>query len=104
MAREYCILDLYDAQGRWLDSLVHVGTRDVVALDLRRLAGRATALPCRAIVARHAHPSGNARPSAADIATTRLLASFAAQLGLVLHDHVIEARAARFSFRAAGLL
>lgn len=104
MAQEYCILDLYDPHGRWLDSLVLYGMRDRVALDLRGLAGHIAALPCHAIVARHAHPSGYARPSATDIATTRKLASFAAQLGLVLHDHVIEASAGHFSFRAAGLL
>lgn len=56
------------------------------------------------IVMAHNHPSGIARPSEADIATTREAARFLALLGIGLSDHLIFTVDGHFSFRRAGLL
>jgi len=104
LSREYCVIDLYDRQGRWVESLYRLGDETAVPLDLRRLTALLAQRPCASLIVRHGHPSGCAEPSPADIVATRALAALARLLGLALHDHVIEAGKARFSFREAGLL
>ncbi len=52
----------------------------------------------------HNHPSGEASPSAPDIALTRQLVQATALFGLDLTDHLILTDQGHFSFRAAGLL
>lgn len=56
------------------------------------------------IVLAHNHPSGIARPSDADLATTREAARFLALLGVALSDHLIFTTEGHFSFWRAGLL
>ena len=56
------------------------------------------------IVMAHNHPSGIARPSDADLATTREAARFLALLGVALSDHLIFTTEGHFSFWRAGLL
>ncbi|SNS45509.1 JAB domain-containing protein [Sphingopyxis indica] len=52
----------------------------------------------------HNHPSGEARPSRADLDFTRKAADFLANLGIDLIDHLIFVDTGHFSFRRAGLL
>ena len=87
-----------------------------IALDQRAVAADAIALPIREIlhaalnhdaaglVVAHNHPSGDPRPSPADIEATRRLAETAATLGILLHDHLIFAAGECRSFRELGLL
>ena len=87
-----------------------------IALDQRSVAADAIALPVRAIlhaalnhyaaglVLAHNHPSGDPRPSPADVEATRRLAETAASLGIILHDHLIFAGDECRSFRELGLL
>ncbi|MBL8651173.1 MAG: DNA repair protein RadC [Sphingopyxis sp.] len=56
------------------------------------------------IVMAHNHPSGIARPSDADLTTTRESARFLALLGVTLSDHLIFTAEGHFSFWRAGLL
>ena len=63
------------------------------------LSGSAALLIC------HNHPSGDAEPSAEDIALTRRLAAAGQLLGIELVDHLILGEAGRFvSLRARGVL
>lgn len=103
-AREYCAVDLYDDSGQWVDSMIREGDEDSILLDMREIALFMARSHCSHVLLRHGHPSGIARPSRADILTTRAFATLARLLGLALHDHVITAGNARFSFRDAGLL
>jgi DNA repair protein RadC len=59
--------------------------REVLALVLRH-DGRAFALA-------HNHPGGTPEPSEADVASTALLSTAAAQVGLRLVDHLVVAGA-----------
>ena len=63
------------------------------------LSGSAALLVC------HNHPSGDAEPSAEDVALTRRLAAAGQLLGIELLDHLILGEAGRFvSLRARGVL
>jgi len=58
-----------------------------------------------AILAAHAHPSGDPEPSSEDISLTRRLAAAGQLLGIELLDHVILGEAGRFvSLRERGVL
>ena len=77
---------------------------DLVALSLRDIFRRALALDATGLVIAHNHPSGDPKPSQADIQATRRLAAAAEALGIRLHDHLIFAGGECASFRALGLL
>jgi len=105
-----------DRPGEALAVLYLDSGRGVIAVDQRTVAGDAIALPIRDIlhaalnhdasglILAHSHPSGDPRPSEADIEATLRLAETAATLGILLHDHLIFAGAECRSFRELGLL
>jgi DNA repair protein RadC len=106
-----------DARGEKLAVLHLDGERRIIAVEAHAAdAADAIDLPIRAIfkaalghnavglIVAHNHPSGDPRPSRADIAATRRLAETAANLGIVLHDHLIFAGADCRSFRELGML
>jgi len=103
-SREHGAVDLYDASGALIERIAFTGERHHLAIDLAHLVPRLLATRCRCVVLRHSHPSGCPEPSAADIEATRAFAGLLRLLGLHLHDHIIEAGARRFGFRASGLL
>ena len=81
-----------------------VESRDEMVLPMRAIIADALDLGTSGMVIAHNHPSGDPRPSRADIAATRRLAETAANLGIRLHDHLIFAGKSCRSFRALGLL
>ena len=91
--------------GQYLDHVTLAsGSIDGIALDRPVLFHRAAALGARQIVLAHNHPSGIARPSAKDLATTRRIASDGVIVGIALIDHLIVAGNAIFSMKREGLL
>lgn len=86
------------------ESVVSSGALSSVALHPSLLTPFVGGPKTWAIVAIHNHPSGDSRPSAADIATTRQLAEHLRWIGVSLYDHLIEARDEIYSFRRSGLL
>ncbi len=99
-------------------AIVHIGQfKSVIA---RRLSSsgsiEATPFPIRTIVAdalnlgsleillAHNHPSGAARPSAADLAETRNLGQVLASLRVTLIDHLIVTNHSHYSMRGGGLI
>jgi len=81
-----------------------VAPGDSAPLPIRDILAAALKRDAYGLVIAHNHPSGDPRPSAADIAATRRLARAAATLGIRLHDHLIFAGADCRSFRELGLL
>lgn len=65
-----------------------------------------TALKCTAIsmILSHNHPSGNLKPSDADITLTRKLKDAAKQMDLSVLDHLIVTKSGYYSFADDGLL
>jgi DNA repair protein RadC len=80
------------------------GDHQSLLFPFRAIVGRALAQNCHRLVLAHNHPSGDPRPSRADIDVTRILSRALAPLEIVITDHVIVSRNGKFSFRAAGLL
>jgi DNA repair protein RadC len=77
---------------------------DAVALPLREIFEAALRHDAAGLVIAHNHPSGDPRPSRADVEATRRLAETADNLGIRLHDHLIFAAGECRSFREMGLL
>lgn len=86
------------------DEVQQRGTIDHTPVYVREVMKRALELGAAALILVHNHPSGEAEPSAADIAMTEELRSAAEKLGIVIHDHLIIARSGHASFRSLGLL
>jgi hypothetical protein len=101
---EYCAIDVYDRHGKWADSLIRLDRQSRVLLDMRAVTLFLAGSHCPYFMIRHGHLSGLATPNAIDIRTTRSLCVLARLMGVLLHDHIIEAGTDRFSFREAGLL
>ena len=84
--------------------VIDEGEIDAVSLPVKIVVEQALINDCRGIILLHNHPSGDPRPSEADISATRILCRTTSTLDLHLVDHLIIGREACFSFRAAGLL
>lgn len=93
-----------DAEGQILAADRHASSDHFVELPFREIFRSAVEREASGLLVAHNHPSGDPRPSQADIAATRRLAEVAGALGLRLHDHLIFAGAECRSFRALGLL
>ena len=52
----------------------------------------------------HNHPSGDPKPSAADIAITREIVAAANTVSVKVHDHLVIGRNGAVSFKSLGLL
>ena len=66
----------------------------------------AVALKCNAssIIVSHNHPSGNAKPSDADISLTKKIKKCSDLLDITLIDHLIITKNAFYSFSTEGIL
>ncbi|TKD51006.1 JAB domain-containing protein [Sphingomonas baiyangensis] len=102
---EVAVFAYLDATGMLL-AMRHSPAGDAasVPVPLRRLAADALAFDAAAMVMAHNHPSGDPRPSASDIAVTRLIDRALAAIEVRLVDHLIVTRGRVTSFRILGLL
>lgn len=82
----------------------YVGSKEYIDFPIRKIIARAFENEAVGLVIAHNHPSGDPRPSRADIRATRRLAETADALDIRLHDHLIFAGADCRSFRELGLL
>lgn len=86
------------------DECVSEGTIDHTPVYPREIARRAITLSASAIVIAHNHPSGDPKPSQADIDMTMHLKDICEGLGIVLHDHLVVGRKEVASFKLLNLL
>lgn len=80
------------------------GTVDHTPVYPREVVKRALELNASAIIMVHNHPSGDPKPSRADIDMTKKVKDAAAAVSITLHDHVIVSRGGHVSFRTEGLI
>jgi DNA repair protein RadC len=80
------------------------GTIDHTPVYPREVVKRALALGAASLILVHNHPSGDPKPSKADIEMTREIAKAAQALGIELHDHLVIGKRGHASFRSLGLL
>lgn len=86
------------------DEVQGQGTVDHTPVYIREVVKRALELSATALVLVHNHPSGDTKPSRADIDMTRMIETAAKPLGITLHDHIIVGRGAHFSFKSEKLV
>jgi len=87
------------------NELQQQGTVDHTPVYPREVVKRALELSASSLILVHNHPTGDTKPSNADIEMTRQLMQATAQLGIIIHDHIIiGARDKHFSFSSNGLL
>lgn len=105
LRRERIHLALLDREKRLIfDEPLADGDLGCVAGNLRRIVGSGIEVDASGVVLMHNHPSGNVRPSAADITETRKIAFLLENLDLRLEDHLIVTGNAIFSMRGAMLI
>jgi DNA repair protein RadC len=61
-------------------------------------------LSASSLILVHNHPSGDSRPSAADLEITRALIAAAKTMGITVHDHLVIGCNGAESFKALGLI
>ena len=86
------------------DEVLNEGTVDHAPVYPREIARRALELSAASVILCHNHPSGDPRPSSADIAITREIVAAAKAVGVKVHDHLIIGRNGEASFKSLGLL
>jgi DNA repair protein RadC len=80
------------------------GIRSSVQVPLREIAKAALRHDAQSVIVSHNHPSGDPKPSRADLVATRQIVAALRLIGVTVHDHHIVAGDQRFSFRDAGLI
>ena len=85
------------------DEVQQVGTVDHTPVYPREVIARALHLSASAIILVHNHPSGDPTPSKADIEMTRTIANIGAQMGIVVHDHIIVGKNSHASLKGLQL-
>lgn len=71
------------------DSVMGFGTIDHCPVYVREVIRKALVIDASAMILCHNHPSGETRPSEADISMTKQIIKAADLFGIVIHDHVI---------------
>ncbi|NBO19328.1 MAG: JAB domain-containing protein [Proteobacteria bacterium] len=80
------------------------GTVNHTPVYPREVVKRALEVGASSMILVHNHPSGDVRPSRADVEVTGQIVMAARALGIEVHDHVIIGAKKHYSFRAEGLL
>ena len=86
------------------DEIQDVGTVNQTPLYIREVIKKSLLLGATSIIIAHNHPSGDARPSKADIELTNQLALACNNIGITLVDHVIVTSNNHYSFKSHDLL
>lgn len=93
------VLYLDAANQLLLDRIMWEGSVDCVQVHPREIVRTALETGATAMILVHNHPSGHAEASHEDIAITRQIIGACRLMQIVVHDHVIVARAGIFSMR-----
>lgn len=101
---EFWILLLNRAHKVTKTELVSRGGVTGTVADVRMMLKMAVESLASAVILAHNHPSGNTKPSDADIQLTRKVKEAAALFDVQLLDHVIIGEGSYFSFTDEGLL
>ncbi len=86
------------------DEIQGSGTVDHTPAYPREIMKRSLELGATALILLHNHPSGDPKPSQADIDMTNAIIKAAHAFDITIHDHVIIARNGNTSFRNEGLI
>ena len=105
LERERFVAIFSDEEGKVLGQMwVEDGETNSVQISARDLFAKALHLKAYGLFVAHNHPSGNAEPSRRDIKDTRLMTKLAADLGIILLDHIVIGRDRVVSMRKRGII
>lgn len=94
-----------DAKLRVMDFEVQQrGTIDQVSVHPREVIKAAMLKGASSLILVHNHPSGDVKPSRADIEITRIINEAAKLVNIRLFDHVIISKSSYYSFRTHGAI
>ena len=101
---EFCVIYL-DAQNQIIEfETVQKGIVNQAVVYPRQVLESALKKKASAIILAHNHPSGQVRPSDAEIRLTKTIQETAKVLDILVHDHIIIGENRFFSFREEGLM
>lgn len=86
------------------DEIQGSGTVDHTPAYPREIMKRALELSATALILVHNHPSGDPKPSHADIDMTLAIKAAGEPFNIVIHDHLIVSKGGTISFKTMGLL
>lgn len=86
------------------DDLVSEGSIDQSAVHVREILRKAIDFGTASLILVHNHPSGDPKPSKADISLTRDIIQAGRLINVTVHDHVIIGRDGHASMRTLGLI
>lgn len=86
------------------DEIQGSGTVDHTPAYPREIMKRALELGATAIILMHNHPSGDPKPSEADVELTRHIIRAAEPFNITIHDHIIISKNGYSSFKTLGLM
>lgn len=102
---EVAVFAYFNDGGRMIGSRrLTCGMPGLITLPVRRIVREALLLDAEQLLMAHNHPSGEARPSRADIEATRRLGRALALFDIRLVDHWIVTHDRAISLRAMGLM
>jgi DNA repair protein RadC len=101
---EFHVLFLDKRNGLIADELQGVGTVDHTPVYPREVVRRALELSACAVILAHNHPSGDPKPSSADIQMTREIIAIAQPFGIAVHDHLIVGREGHSSLKGLKMI
>ena len=100
----FCVIYL-DAQNRLTDiETIQEGIVNQAVVYPRKVLENALKRKASAVILVHNHPSGQVKPSDADIRLTKTIQETARILDIIVHDHLIIGENRFFSFREEGLI
>lgn len=103
--QEYFICLSLDSGGRVIKRrTVTIGLLDMALAHPREVFAGPLKDRAASVIVAHNHPSGDPKPSRADIKTTQQLVAAGILLGVPVGDHIIVAGQEHFSFMRARLL
>jgi DNA repair protein RadC len=97
------ILYLNARQELLKNEVISIGGLNYATIHPRDVFMAAVSLPAAYLILIHNHPSGNTKPSQADMEVTQRLVAAGELLGIEILDHVIVANGTYFSFREEGV-
>ncbi len=86
------------------DELQDVGTVNQTPLYVREVIKRALSLGATSLILSHNHPSGDPKPSPADLNITQQIMDACSSIDIKLIDHIIITKGKHFSFKTEGIL
>lgn len=103
-SEQFRVIFLDSARRLIRDEQLGIGSVTATSVSPREVMRRALELGASALILVHNHPSGDTRPSAADIELTAAIVRAGRCLDIAVTDHVIVARTGWASLRDLGLI